>query len=271
MGDKKIWFGTTERMAWIPAPAPGVDRSVVKWRGAQQFLNGGQWRRESATGARQHQLTWPVMSGADVRSITAILEGTWGKGPFYYVDPFAQSANALPQWLAAPWLACDDAPTLYGTAKPTQATTPANTYGYPSYGATYAVNGTGKTFRFPVPPNMTAYFGWHGDATGTAVMQANSTTVAALTTTTSTLTNFTLAGGTSGGWVTIGLSGVGTVTIYGMHLSYGTAAPTGNWVKGEGNTGLRLDGDPTITGYSIAGTLDRQGLSANFVETEAWE
>ena len=42
----------------------------------------------------------------------------------------------------------------------------------------------------------------------------------------------------------------------------------GEFVKGEGYVGLSLDGDPQITGYSAAEGLDRQGLAANFTETE---
>lgn len=269
---KQVWFGTENYMSWIPAPVPGVTRSLSKWRASAQYLNGGQWRRESASGSRLVSLQWPIMTSAEVRQITAFLEGTYGAGPFYYSDPFAEGANVLPQWLAVPWLATDDAPLLYGTSKPTIATTPANTYAHPSYGAVYAVSGASISYTFPVPPNTTAYFGWRGAVTGSAVLKANTTTVAPLAVTGGTLTNFTYTAPSTGGWVTLAVSGAGTLTAYSLHLSFGTAAPTGNFVKGEGFTALRLDGDPDITGYSaVTGVLDRQAVTANFVEVGAWE
>lgn len=265
-----VWFGTENRMAWIPAPsASGVDRSVQSWNASQQFLDGGQWRRRSSTGSRQLQLTWPIMTSASVRSVTSFLEGTYGPGPFYYCDPFAEGANLLPQWLAVPWLATGDAPTLApGLPAPLVAVTPANTYAYPSFGATYAVSGALTGYKFPVPPSTTARFGWHGSATGTAVVKANGTTVTPLGVDTPTLTNFSYTAPSTGGWVELSVSGTGTLTLYGLHLSLG-AAPVGVFVKGEGYVGLSLDGDHQITGYSSSERLDRQALTANFVETEA--
>lgn len=278
----QVWFGTENRMSWIPAPAanPGVSRNLAKWRGSQQYLNGGQWRRESATGSRQVQMTWPVMTGANVRKITTYLEGTYGPGPFYYSDPFAESANVLPQWLAAPYLACNDGPRLYGINPPIQVNTAANIYGHPSFGAQYQFLGavTGTLFSFPVPPNTVVNFGWKGAVTGAALLKAlGGTTITAPTTTvtptavtSATLTSYTFTAAATGGWLNIQLSatGAGTLTAYSMHLGFG-AAPTGDFIKGEGFSALSLDGDPSITGYSSGG-LDRQAVSANFVETGAW-
>lgn len=270
MAAQNVWFGTANRMAWVPAPLSGVDRSLTKWRVNGQFLNGGAWSRSSASGSRKHVFTWPAMLSADIRQITTYFEGTYGRGLLYYVDPFAQSSNMLPQWLAVPSLACDDAPVLYGTAIPTEVTAPANTYSYPTTGALYNINGVSAvSYTFPVPPNMTANVGFHGAVTGSAVLKANATTLTPLAVTTSTLTNFTYTAPSTGGWVTLAASGVGTLTAYGLHMSIGTA-PTGDFVKGEGFTGLRLVEDPQITGYS-AGGLDRQAVSATLQEVGAWE
>lgn len=264
----QVWFGTENRMTWVPAPMPGVSRSLRKWRTGGQYLNGGRWARSSATGSRQVNLTWPVMTHAEVRKITAYLEGTYGTGLLFYSDPFAD-ANVLPQWLAVPWLACDDAPRLYETVAPTQVTTPANTYDYPTFGAEYQVLGPGPQFKFPVPPNTTAHIGFHGTTTGTAVVQANGATLTPLGVTTSTLTNHTYTAPAEGGWVTLNVSGNGTLTAYGLHMSFGTA-PVGPFVKGEGFSGLALAGDPDITGYTSTSTLERQSVSATFDEVGAW-
>lgn len=270
MTSKTVWFGTEEAMGWIPAPLPGVDRSLIKRRISGQFLNGGYYAKESASGARRVQLTWPTMSGKKVRKISAYLEGTYGAGPFYYSDPFAEGVNSAPQWLAAPWLACDDAPSLRGSIKPTKVTTPANTYKYPSYGAQYTVAGAGeKIVRLSIPEGYTAHVGAHGSATGTAVLNVNGSPLTLLGVTTATLTNKTVAGP---GWVDFQLGGTGTITLYGIVVCLkptGQAAPTGEFEKGEGHTGLRLDADPMITGYSSA--QDRQAISATFMEVGAWE
>ena len=267
---KQVWFGTLNKMSWVPAPIPGLDRSLTRWRVGGQFLNGGQWGRSSASGSRQHNLTWPTMTGAEVRQLTTYFEGTYGPGPFYYSDPFAENVNVFPQWLAVPYLATDDAPPLYGTTTPTQVTTPANTYNYPTYGAQYAVSGASSvSWRFPVPPSTTAYVGFHGSVTGTAALRINGTAITPLAVTTSTLTNFTYTAPSTGGWIVVSVDGTGTLTAYGLHMSFGTTAPTGSFIKGEGFTGLMLKDDPQITGYS-AGGLDRQAVSANFQEVGAW-
>lgn len=270
MSDKTVWFGTKERMAWVPAPMPGVDRSLRKWRATGQYLNGGYYQRESATGARAPALVWPPMSAEKVRKVRAFLEGTYGAGPFYYSDPFAEPVNVAPQWLATPWLACADAPSLRGTVRPTKVSTPANAYEYPSFGAQYTVGGLGeREVSLPIPPGFTAYVGVHGAASGTGAVKVNGTNATLLAVTTSTLTNITVAGS---GWVTLQLDGTGTVTLYGIVvrlLPTGSAAPTGVFVPGDGHSGLRLESDPQITGYSSA--LDQQAITANFVEAEAWE
>lgn len=171
MTDKTVWFGTEEKMGWIPAPSPGVGRSTTRWRVGGQFLNGGQWRKESASGSRTCSLQWPVMTGDKVRKITAFLEGSYGDGPFYYSDPFSEGVNSAPQWLAAPWLATKGAPAF--TPNPVQIDTPANTRNYPSYGARYAVTpGTSKTVRLPVPEGYTAHIGAHGQPVGVLPAQS---------------------------------------------------------------------------------------------------
>ena len=256
-------------MSWIPAPIPGVGRGTTKWRTGGQFLNGGQWRKESSAGARPLSLSWPTMSREKVNRISAYLEGSYGLGPFYYSDPFAEGWNSAPQLLAAPWLATEDAPRLYGTARPVRVTTPVNTYDYPSYGAQYTVSGTGtKKVTLPVPDGITAHIGAHGTTSGGGQFRVNGVARTLLGVTTPALTNTTIAGPT---FLEIDLAGSGTLTLYGVIsrlLPNGAPTPTGPWVKGEGYAGLSVDGDPQITGYSSA--QNRQAITANFMETEPW-
>ena len=270
MTDKTVWFGTQERMQWVPAPAsaPGVGRSLTKWRTGGQYINGGQWRKESASGARVCTLQWPVMSGAKVRKISAFLEGSYGEGPFYFSDPFAEGVNSAPQWLAAPWLATKDGPKLAPTI-PERVVTPSSIYDYPAYGAKYTLTGGDSTngVLLPVPEGLTAYVGVHGTATGSARVLVNGYAVPLLGVDTSQRTNYTVSGTN---WLYLRLSGSGTITLYGVLICVGDTQPLlGGWIKGEGYSGLRLDGDPQITGYSSA--QDREAITADFIETSPWE
>lgn len=82
------------------------------------------------------------------------------------------------------------------------------------------------------------------------------------------LTNSTVTGPA---FADLKLEGTGNIGLNGVMvrlLPTGSPAPTGPWVKGEGYTGLRLDNDPQITGYSSA--QDRQAVSADFVEVDPW-
>lgn len=270
MTSKTVWFGTESRMNWVPAPLPGVDRSLSKWRTSGQYLNGGFYQSESATGGRKVQLQWPTMTGEKVRKLTTYFEGTYGPGPFYYSDPFAEGVNSAPQWLAVPWLAVNDGPSLRGLTRPLAFETPANSFDYPPYGALYGVAGPGElSVKLPIPDGYTAHIGAHGEATGTSVLEANGAALTLLGVTTSTLTNTTIAGP---GFVTLQLDGTGEITLYGIIVCLkptGQPAPIGNFVKGEGHTGLKLENDPMITGYSSA--QDRQAVVANFLEVGAWE
>lgn len=278
MSDKTVWFGTENKMKWIKAPMPGVGRNLNRNGASKQLLNGGAWRRYSATGARSVKLTWPTMTGDDVRAITSFLDGTYGLGPFYYCDPFAERANLLPQWLAVPWLATEDAPLLWGSTKPTRVDTPANSYEHPSFGAQYAIDGEDKSFLFAVPPGETVQLGWRGSVTGTASLQAVITnggtptayTLAPMSVTNSALSNHDFVSSADGAWVELKAVGTGTLTAYSLHMSLGDANPTGAFVKGEGFTALQLDGDPSITGYSAVEGFERQAVTADFIEVGAW-
>jgi hypothetical protein len=114
-----------------------------------------------------------------------------------------------------------------------------------------------------------ANVGFHGSVTGTGGVTINGTALTPLAATTTTLTNFTYTAPPEGGWVVVQLSGIGAVTLYSLHMSFGTA-PVGGFVKGEGFSGLSLQDDPQITGYTATSMLDRQAVTATFDEVGAW-
>lgn len=100
-------------------------------------------------------------------------------------------------------------------------------------------------------------------AAGSAVTLMNSTDAA--------LTNH-ITTGVSG--VYISFWGTGSLTLSGMVaqvLPAGDPAPTGNFPSGQGHSGCRFAGQPTVGGYSSPQALDLQSMSLTLIETGAWE
>jgi hypothetical protein len=180
MANQMFYFGTAERMAWLPCPNTGMTANLVKWRTSGTFLNGGAYTRSSSTGHLEYSMAWPVMSTDDAYSLLDYFNGMYGEGPYYFLDPMAMAFNILPSWLAEPRLQTQDAPTMVTGVTPTLSSLVAVTNGYPGRTASYTLTAsqTGVGFTFPVPPGYAFRFGWHGTASGTArVRVVGSTTV----------------------------------------------------------------------------------------------
>lgn len=162
-GSREVWFGTDSRMEWVRAPlANNFDRSPGGWGTSGEYLNGGAYVRESATGARRYRLSWGDIEGDEVRKITAFLEKTYGMGPFYLVDPFAQGTNILPQWLAVPSLACDGGPNLFALTPADKVATAANNWAFPTSTARVTLGAGTATYKIPVPANSSVSVGAWG-------------------------------------------------------------------------------------------------------------
>lgn len=118
--------------------------------------------------------------------------------------------------------------------------------------------------------------GWQASPDASASQQtitvAPGTAVSLLSSDTTQLTNFTV---TNPGGVYISFWGSGTLTLSGMVaqvLPIGTPAPTGAFISGRGHSGCRFaPGSPTEQGYSALAGLDYKSLTANLIETGAWE
>lgn len=119
---------------------------------------------------------------------------------------------------------------------------------------------------------------WQATAHLSASQQTTTTApgaaVTLMSSSTLPLTNYTVAGVSGVAGVYISFWGSGTLTLSGMVaqvLPTGTAAPTGNFPSGQGHSGCRFTGSPTVGGYSAQQALDLQSLTATLVETGAWE
>lgn len=287
--DRRIYFGTKERMVAIRAPRIDYDSSRVGWDGGvTQLLNGGAYVRRSTTGHKTYSFSWSGLSRDEIRLISDYAEGVYGDGAIYFIDPFAMNKNLLPQHWATPRLAYSDALTLTGQDRASMIYNPVqltNNLNYPQQFATYTT-ATGlptvtsrPRFYLPIPPDYTAWFGSHGNGEITA---ANS--LLQVTTNTGTVTNIPQLTTTtdqrfSNSWDGTSVSSIeismtnttGTATPAGMMLQLlptGTLPTSGGFISGQGHSGTRFASMPTLQNYSAA--LDMTGLTAQLVEDDAW-
>lgn len=274
---KYMYFGTRERMAWIPCPAIDADVSKVGWSASGRFINGGGYVRRSATAGKVYQFSWNVMPRAELRKFTDYADGLYGPGPFYFIDPFS-TENILPQYWAAPRLAAEDAPSLVRDKRPELVDTPANNYGYPTKSAKYVLE-AGDSFNsiwLPVPEGHTLHLGVHGTATGDSRLTAtpdggSPVDLEMLPEDSAVLTDHSVVGPTG-----VTLSGrlgadPGVLTLSGIVAALvpnGQSAPTGNFPSGQGHSGCDFTEHPKETGYSAA--LDKIGATATLMEVGGW-
>lgn len=279
MTKKRMYFGTRERMTWIPTPAINAGISKSRWSSEGVFTNGGAFVQRSGSAHMKYVFSWNLASHEDIFPIVDYDDGVYGGGLLYFLDPFAARVNVLPQFWAAPRLQADDAPTLVKNADPTLVATADNDHAYPTQSVVYELKSDSefRTLWIPIPDGYTFHFGVHGSATGTAAITVQPddgavTEVTPMAVTTSSLTNTTVTGP---GGVTISADGVGFLTLAGLVarvLPSSEPAPTGSFMGGRGHSGCRFSGDGiTVTGYSSPAALDKVGASGTLIETGAWE
>lgn len=278
--DKRMYFGTRERMTWVKCPAIEADISKNGWSTEGVFLSGGAYARSSVTSHKRYQFSWNLAAQEDIYEVLDYQQGLYGTGLIYFLDPFAQSTNVLPSWWASPRLQAEDAPPLIRDAnsRPTLVATGPNSFAYPTQSAVFSLADGDiiDSVYIPVPPGYELHFGAHGSSTGTAEFRLTTDAdevylVDLLPVNTPELTNLVISGVTG---VTISAWGVGNLTIAGMIaqvLPQGAAAPQGRFISGRGHSGCRFVGFPSVTGYSAPDALDKVGASAVLVETGGWE
>ena len=292
-----VYFGNTERFVPIPAPLTAADASHTGFSSVIQLLNGGAIVEDSLAQHREWSWSW-IGDPANLNIVKQFLQGTYGPGPYYWIDPFASDVNLFaPNW-AAPRLTQTDWKEIHDVAHSSLTPTPANAYGHPAQSAVYNLATVAanyvpyRRFTIMIPPTQTLYIGASGSATLTGVVAvrpvlaatgAYDTVVntAPLPVTGSTRFFGTTFSGATYSRVEVFLTktaaDASTITLTSMVavLSLTGAIPllTGPFLGGEGSTGLRFVGGLKETLYTAGGLNQprRKGYSIRLVETEAWE
>lgn len=279
----QVWFGTKGNMQWVPAPAVDIAAGKIGFSARADFLNGGVWTRRSKAAAKQFSMSWNLKHRAEIQPIMDYADGMYGDGPVYYADPFAMDRNMLPAYWASPYINAYDGPVIVDGTRPTLVNNGSSVRGFPVESAIYTVTSTSSipSIFVPIPPGYTAHIGAHGEVLSGDVSvtvqtmnsaEGGSTADLVLLGITDDLTNTTVSGSNVIG-ITISLASesTGSIRLDGIIvqvLTGGAVTPSGAFVSGQGTSGLSFASQPVVSAYSAA--LDRVGVSADLVETEAW-
>ena len=185
MTSMMMWFGTEERMQWVPIPQSGADVSPQNWNANGTLLDGGGYSFNSFGSHKQYQFSWDGASAIKAaQTMENYASGTYGEGLIYFQDPLTYRQNVLPAHWADPSLALRGAPKLYRSLDlpVTKVVTPnPGPNELPLYGVKYDLSQVGPaypqaidTLFIPVPPGMNLAVGAIYTATGTGAIYAHS-------------------------------------------------------------------------------------------------
>lgn len=262
-----MYFGTRDKMLWVPCPAVDRPASNVGWGDSMAYLNGGAYVRRSKGSHRTFEMAWNMISAEDAGRIEALAGGAYGEGPYFWVDPMASEHNVLPDAWAFPGSAA------YRDGVNT-AVTPANDLDYPVRSALFnAGQRVPRPIWIPVPPGHTAHVGVHGTGTSGVFVtrDVGTNNLATMLPVTSTQrTNTTVAGGAAGNGFTLHIN-PGNATYAGIIvqiLPTGRTVLPGGWLNGLGTSGSEFSEHPERTDYSSV--MDKVGLTATLTEVGTW-
>lgn len=276
----RMWFGTERRMQWIEIPQTGADVSTVGSSANEVLINGGGWARNSWASHKRYEFSWGNSVSREVaNAIQGYSSGTFGRGLIYFIDPMWADKNILPRYWADPSMAINyEGPSLVAGVQPSPTPTSAGVNNLPVDAAVYSVPAAydpqtaGTELTIPIPPGSTLTLGFLGSSTGASVRVRHGATVANLTplaTNSANVTNYSITGTE---WAYIGIANPGaasTITLAGLVARIDGPAE-GPWVPGEGHSGCKFDGKPTLVNYG--GMFGGQvGVAATLIETGAWE
>lgn len=296
-GRTNLWFGTVNRMGWVPTPNRGADVSPVGWQAGGELLSGGAWQLHSFNSAKNYQFEWPTSSSREAAQlIKTFADGTYGRGLIYFVDPLIYDINVFPAMWADPSMGIgSEAQSLVRGVTPSGTpTTLFPEFDLPINSAVYDLSAIGasaigqlddsNSVFIPIPEgfqlNVGAFYSSIGSAgvfTSPIAVGGAATSYAVVPPSTGNLFNTVLT--TQPGevgirlWIGKTAAGAGAVTIAGLHarLSPIGVAPEGppRWIGGQGHSGCAFAGYPTYINFS--GTNGGQvQYAATFREIGSW-
>ena len=293
----KMWFGTKERMGWVETPQSGANVSPTGMTAEADLLNGGAYVRNSWGSHKNYEFSWGDAADRQLASLLhGYANGTYGRGLIYFQDPMFFETNILPRHWADPSMAVSyEAPDLTGgLIQPTYTPTPPNSHNLPANTAIYGFGNNvgydgfvnGDAIYIPVPEGMDLIVGAYYTGTGGAKVVARKDGATEYVLTEHAVgdpTNMTTIV-RGAGYVEIALrdGAGGTLVIAGITARLRVASTSdllipvggelgdGTWYSGEGNTGCRFVGKPTL--YSNTGIGGGQvGLACTLREVGAWQ
>ena len=300
-----LWIGTKEYANFVPAPRRGASASSDSWSEDAIGKNGGGYVSQSLGRHKVYQYDWG--RGTDRRYanfIQGLRDGVYGRGVIHFTDPTCYETNVLPPHWASPGMGLNfDAPPLVFRHKPEPfefgKSDRANT---PLVGATYRDLPYLEDFSVEdacfvaIPPGMDFLFGSRYTTTSSSAgIWLFPVTKSGYTPGIENfqvipnldevqpfryLTSARVSGAEhSGVYIWVGRSGgepqssvsildmVGMLVPSNTEIDWDTERLDQPWYGGEGHSGCRIVGQPTIDYDSKNFT----SISATFKEVGAWE
>lgn len=97
------WFGTHERMMWIPTPLSGAGVDLEGWTSGGNLLNGGGYQFNSWDANRSYTFEWRGTSSYQMAQlVNSYSQGSFGRGLIYFIPPTIYDKNILPPRWADP-------------------------------------------------------------------------------------------------------------------------------------------------------------------------
>lgn len=300
-----LWLGTKQYSRFVPAPQRGASASSMGFSETLTGKNGGGYVSQSFGRHATFQYDWPRSTDRSVANyIQGLRDGTYGRGVIHFTDPTCYETNVMaPHWanpgltlgFEAPPLVFREQPEPFVFGTSDRPNTPLN-------GAIYTnlpvFMSREDAFYVPIPPGMAFLFGSRYEASDggrvfvSPVDRNQGNNLGARVEMPRgidpvnpfrNLVTHEFPGSLWGGvYVWVGRTNASnyltsTVSILDMmgklvpESSLGTDWATkymdDPWYGGEGHTGVRIDGQPTIVRDGLSNT----SVSATFTEVGAWE
>lgn len=300
-----LWLGTKEYARFVPAPARGAAVTPTGWDEDATGKNGGGYVSQSVGRHQVIQYDWSRSTDRQYANyIQGLRDGLYGRGLIHFTDPTSYETNVLPAFWASPGMALGyEAPPLVFRKVPDEFYFGrSDRDNSPMRGATY--KGIPNQFNIadalyvPIPPGMAFLFGTRYESNNTATgvyvqpvdMQGGMNTSNRvlmprginLIQPMKDLVTHSFSSVQYGGvyiWlgrtssVSVGsfisvLDMVGKlVPVEALETDIKRRYDNEPWYGGEGNTGMKFLGRPTI----VEAGLQNTEISATFKEVGAWE